>query len=327
MAIVKIFFRKDGAGLLEYVTQQMKPGDPKDAEKCTLDPGEAAAQMEDVRRIHNFRGTNEAIHVIQSWSPEESKQLTSEKVNEMGRKLADGYFSGHQFHVVTHTHGAHLHNHIVINIMNMETGRSIENKKKHLYELRKLNDQIARDNGLSIPNQNAIDRERRLPEKVQKMIQYNGKSYLLDIMEKSNFARRYSTSYDEYRGILQEFGIGVQIENKNITYFYPGKIHGKRGARLGKKYDKPFLEETFRKNDELFQSRPEVRRAVRGELDTLKGRPGGESVAEALRAQFTPKDYSAFTKTLARGKPEGLPLRNGVQRWHRPAVRDPARQE
>ena len=49
------------------------------------------------------QNVNLAFEVIHSFSPEESKNLSAEKVNFMGTELAKHYFPNHEFIVVTHT--------------------------------------------------------------------------------------------------------------------------------------------------------------------------------------------------------------------------------
>lgn len=216
MAIVKIHPRPKVERRIRYVFAQQIPGDPADGEKCVPGPESVIAEFKAVRdAFPDRRGTHEAYEIYQSWGPEESQQLTPKDVNKMGRELVEEYFKGHQFIVVTHTNRPHLHNHIIVNAIDMETGKSILNKKHHLYRLREINDKICLARGLSIPNQAAKERSMRMPEHVHRMRRFLGHSFVLDMMEKADFARKYATSYDQYRAILLEFGIGVQVENKS----------------------------------------------------------------------------------------------------------------
>jgi len=132
------------------------------------------------------------------------------------------------------------------------------------------------------------ERRDRTPNKVKAMERWRGGSYILDTMDKADFARTYATSYDQYRALLGEFGINVQIEKKNITYFYPGQKRGKRGSKLGKKYDKPFLEESFKANDQALQSNPKLHAFLGERIAALKANSG--------KHKFVEKDYGAFTK-------------------------------
>jgi hypothetical protein len=248
MAIVKIKWNKSASDTLGYVLGEREEGDPVGSLNCSPEKDAAINEFEAVRSLSATRTRNEAIHVIQSWSPEESRRLSRDTVNEMGMKLASDYFKGHQFLVVTHSHGEHLHNHIVVNPVSLETGRRIANKKAHLYNLRRVNDSICADRGLSVLPPDAIGRARGLPDRAGQIAKFKGGSYLLDLMQKIDFARAYSTSHESFGGILSELGVATRINDQSITFYYGEEKRGKRGARLGKVYDKPGLDATFAAN-------------------------------------------------------------------------------
>ena len=297
MAIIKVYFRKNAKTLLEYVEREGDPKDPVYASDCTLE--NAASNFAATRAWAHSKGKNEAFHVIQSWSEEESKKHPPEFFNEIGQQMASEYFRGHEFVIRTHTDTGKFHNHIVVNMVNFETGKMLENKKHHLYRLRDLSDRICQEKGLSVINREAKERQSRLPDKVLRMNKFNRFSYIFDTKQKADFARKYSTSYDEYTAILGQLGVTARVENKNITYFYNGVVRGKRGDKLGSLYDKKGLEEAFRKNDELFRSHPELRAQVAGKIHAL---------ATGMETLSTPKDYSRFTKVARRSEPKAYPF-------------------
>jgi Relaxase/Mobilisation nuclease domain len=131
-------------------------------------------------------------------------------------------YKGHEAIIKTHTDTGKIHNHIVVNMVNHETGKMLENKKYHLHKLRDLNDKICLANGLSVINREAKERRARLPDKVLRMERFNRFSYIFDTKQKADFARKYATGYDEYVAILGQLGVAARVENKNITYYYPG---------------------------------------------------------------------------------------------------------
>jgi len=297
MAYVKCRPVVNAAKQIRYLFAKQLPGDPSFGEKVTPEAEAAIQEFKAVRDLFpNKRRKWQAYEVFQSFSPEESKRLTREEVNDMGKALASEYFKGHQFIVVTHSDRAHLHNHIFVNAVNMETGRSIPPKLEHTYRLREISNQISRSRGLSVINQEASERASRAPAKVQRMRRFKGHSYILDMMEKADFAQKYATSYDQYKTILLEFGIGVQIENKNITYFYPGETRGKRGSKMGRNYNKTSLEKTFRENDEKFQKHPEGLANLKAEINGMRSKKG-ESLKFPVASSKPEKDYGASTKT------------------------------
>lgn len=232
----------------------------------------------------------------------------------MGRKLVEEKFPGHAFVVVTHSDTGKTHNHIVVCPWHGETGRKIENKKRHLYELRGINDKVCKERGLSVIDQAGKDRQARLPEKVQTLAKYNKRSWLLDLVDKADFARAYSTSHDQYVSILAELGVTARVENANVSYFYVDKKRAKRGSKLGKAYDKSGLEAAYKANDEKFSRIPGLREQVRGvvgavsseTVDIANAKAGLASLEETTYRSAN-KDYGHFTKRARPGRVQRFP--------------------
>ena len=315
MAIVKILPSNNAAYLLSYAINHGQPGDPRDSQSCPPDPEGAIAEFKAVRDQYDFKdGRREALHIIQSWNEVDSQKLTPKAINEMGRQLVEEYFKGHQFVVATHTDTGKHHNHIVVNVINMETGKAVENKFKHLYELRKINDRLCLEKGLRIPNHEAARRKDRIPQKVQNMVRAGRESWLMDIRNKADVARFLATSFDQYKNYLDAFGITARIEDTNISYFYPGRKKPKRGDNLGKAYDKPGLAKQFQLNDQRFMAKPEVREDLiraAGQISQNPTRHLHNSndllIHSGVHPNELPKDYTAYTKNKRRHQNE-IPL-------------------
>jgi hypothetical protein len=302
MAIIKVYFRKSAKKLIEYVEREGKPGDPVSAIGC--DPESAASDFAATKRASGSKGTNEALHVIQSWGEEESKKHPAGFFNELGQKLVEEYFKGHEAIIKTHTDTGKIHNHIVVNMVNHETGKMLENKKYHLHKLRDLNDKICLANGLSVINREAKERRARLPDKVLRMERFNRFSYIFDTKQKADFARKYATGYDEYVAILGQLGVAARVENKNITYYYPGIERGKRGDKLGRPYNKTGLEEAFQKNHEMFSQHPHLRAEVAGKI---------HGVVSGQHPLNEKKDFTAFTKVSRGNERSSYPFETLIQ--------------
>lgn len=293
MAIVKVFFRTNCKRVIDYVKKDMDEKDIGDSHRTTLES--AAEDFKAVQQMHNMKGENECVHIVQSWHKKERNLLSPSEFNELGKNLAAQYFPGHQFIVVTHTGTENIHNHIVVNTMNLDTGKKIDPKYKHLHRLRDLSDEIIAEKGLSIVNSQAKEREAKMPQTVQQMMKFNKHSWLLETKQKSDFVRQFATSYDEYASALGELGVTVQIEPKNITYFSVGRSKGKRGSKMGKPYDKPGLEKAFRENDEKFREKPWLKAEFsKAFAEFSKRKDLGRAVPSETQAPA--KDYSAFTK-------------------------------
>jgi hypothetical protein len=257
---------------------------------------------------------NKAYTIVQSWHEKESKLYTPEEFNAMGRELAERFAPGHLAWVTTHTDKKHIHNHIVICSVHSETGKLLKHDEDDLDRMHAINNEIARSRGLSQiePGINRIF--KKLTKEAREEVKGEKQTWILDLAQKAEFARRLSTSYDEYVGYLSILGVNARVENKNISYQYGDKKR-KRGKSLGFDYDKPGLEKAFKENDAKFAKRPELREQLVGRLhDKVRGGPGspvgGPGAAPMDGASGSgggEKDYGKFTKRDRRDSGDELP--------------------
>ena len=256
MAYVKIFFIKHLKNALSYIDQERGPDSLVDAVGCTTEDPKLDFRLK--AEMANNKGSVEGVHIIQSWNEQESSQHGAQFFQDIGKEMVSQYFKGHDFVIATHTETGKTHNHILVSPWHNDTQKKITNKKIHLYKLRELNDKLCLERGLSVINQKQRTKELYMPEKVRQMTRFNGRSWLLDLVQKIDFAKGLSTSREDLDSVLDVFGIKTRITDKHITYYYPGKDQGKRGNKLGKKYDLEGLEKTFESNRQRIQDHPEL---------------------------------------------------------------------
>lgn len=303
MATVKILYDKDTSSLEEYLKVKRDVEGPTTENGCTLEG--VTKQFAGLHKIHGTKGYN-SIHIIQSWSPAESSRLSREQVHSMGLALVEKFAPGHQYVIQTHTEEAHAHNHIVLNPVSIETGKRICNKKRHLGTLRDLNDQIARENGLSVlPRQDVHPRRGGLSDKVKRIDNYRGKSHIADLANKANFARHFATNYDEYVALLNSLDVQVRIEPENITYFYPGRKHGKRGRNFSPALDKAGLEKKFQANLEKYDKSSDQKRTL-AELTALYRDTGKVTASSTIVAPDLPPLVSERSEAVTKPRPEAI---------------------
>ncbi len=331
MAYIKIKWRKDISknremSAKDYEKYLLKKRETEIVVDCHNCVGGAIKQFERTQsffgkdKSYRSEGLNVAFEVIHSFSPEESKHLSAEKINVMGTELAKRYFPDHEFMVVTHTDTDKTHNHILVNPVNEKTGkRDVANKKKHLYNLRAISNDISKENGLSTIRSTAKEKNRDMPQEVKEIQRRGGNSYRLDLFQKADFARSYATSFDEYVSLLNELSIQVAITEKTITYYYTGHEKGIRGKKLGAYYDKPGLIKKFKSNDELFLKQPQVRRKIRDGISDFKdGRRDSLGTSSPLSMfggnaqKISEKDYNSYTKSDRRADRTPLPSNDAL---------------
>lgn len=250
MAIVKIKFVNNAALLERYIFSHRSEDDPVSLENCI--EGDVAESFLYEQKVSASRSTNQAIHIIQSWDAEESKSRSPEELNELGKELVSKAFPGYSYAIVTHAETDHVHNHIMLSPVHNESGVRIKNKKHHWYDLKDINDEICLEKGLKIVERGSKRSWDKKPDKAKEIEKRGGFSFVADLKEKAKFAASISTSFDEYAGVLREFGIDLKIRGETISYRYQNKTRFKRADRFGDRYDFKALVSTFELNDKTF---------------------------------------------------------------------------
>ncbi|MFC7582268.1 relaxase/mobilization nuclease domain-containing protein [Schaalia naturae] len=111
---------------------------------------------------HQFEATSERVgvtsqregsvlahHVIQSFKPGEV--VSVEEAHRIGVQLAEQITEGqHEYVIATHLDKGHVHNHIIFNATNMETGRKFRCQRDTIGRIRDLSDGLCREAGLSV---------------------------------------------------------------------------------------------------------------------------------------------------------------------------------
>lgn len=251
MAYIKILRNRNVVALEEYLFKGRDGSDPIELNGCS--EGFVSEQFIGTQMHHGEKEFFGAIHVIQSFKDSDSSKLAPEEYPVLAKRMVEELFPGHEFCVVTHTDEDHVHNHIMLNPVNSSTGKRIHDKIHVLYDLRAKSDEICAEKGLSIIEAQSKEMWKKTPEHVRDQRRRGGFSWVLDLKEKAAFAKSIATNFDEYVGVLNQLGIQVRIENKNISYGYPGR-KAKRDSSLGlgSKFSKSGLKETFKENYKKF---------------------------------------------------------------------------
>lgn len=297
MATVKVYFVQDASKVQKYLKSKEREEHPQSEYMVSLD----SLKADFVREQKKGRSSgNELIHIMQNFSPEESRKLTPEQVHAMGVALVERFAPGHQYVVQTHTDQPHYHNHIALNPVLGETGRRIQNKKRHLQTLRELSNEISIENGLSIIPGGTDRRRTGFSDKIQRIDRARGQSYILDLAGKANFARHHASGFDDYVALLNAFDVQVRIEPENITYYYPGKNQGKRGRNLDPRLDKAGLEKQFETNRVRLLALPDRRAALSELIATYRTPPRAlEGIEPPKREPLISKRAEGVTRPRA----------------------------
>lgn len=201
-------------------------------------------QFDQVQQLYGKTTGRRYYHYILSFSPEETQHLSPREVNKIGIELAREFFGkqGYQFAVITHTDTDHLHNHIVVNAVNQETGQKLHTSRQDLKQMKSYVNELCQSRGL-----------QPIPQRTEGIT--NGEYWAAarghdvwkqELRDVINSVRQEVKSYDDFKATLEnEWGVAVTHDHgRDMTYIHP---NGKkvRGQKLGLDYDKPSLIKTF----------------------------------------------------------------------------------
>ncbi len=103
-----------------------------------------------IQKTGRTRGADDVIayHLRQSFVPGE---ISPEEANRLGRELAMRFTKGkNAFVVCTHIDKAHVHNHIIVNAVNLDCDRKFRDFHQSGCALRRINDILCIENGYSV---------------------------------------------------------------------------------------------------------------------------------------------------------------------------------
>lgn len=194
--------------------------------------------------IEEDNNSRTCYHGYQSFDPKE-KNLTPEMVHQMGIELVKRLYPDFQVIVATHIDRSHIHNHYVINAVNMK-GRKLEDRLANpiegLYGLRDMSDKIALEYGLKIiedaPKIGRFGKSKYLYSEATK-------TWRQQITEKIESLKSICFSFDE---MLEQLAYdGYQIKSgKNIRVRPYGKERFVSIKTLGDEYSEESLKEFFK---------------------------------------------------------------------------------
>ncbi|OIX96952.1 protein rlx [Staphylococcus equorum] len=241
MATTKISSTKSTARAINYAE---KRAEAKSGVLCDVDYAKGAFKAS--REVYGKTDGNQGHVIIQSFKPGE---VTTEQCNQLGVELAEKIAPNHQVAVYTHDDTDHIHNHIVINTVNLESGKKFNNNKQALKDIRQANDEICHEHGLSVPNNQAEMRYTQAELEIRRKGQSSWKNDIRKAVNKSKAA-----NIDELAKDLQEQNITIErVTEKTITYRHLDVDKKVRGSKLGDPFDKGGLEIGFRRQNQQRQ--------------------------------------------------------------------------
>ena len=318
MAVIKISATKSLNRLISYAEKKAEV-----QSGVNVDDEFAKEQMKTTRMIFNKNDGRQGYHLIQSFDPEDN--ITPEEANEIGQELAKEVAPDHEITIYTHTDRDHVHNHICINSVNMNTGKKIVNDRNKLYEMRnKSNELCQRYNLINSSNKQA---EIRYTQAERAIIEKGQISWKDEIRQAIDREKLNANSFDEFKDNMQEnYGIEVKERGKNISFKHPDKKVFVRGKTLGHDYEKGTIENECSRQSERTEQQTQSDRPK--QVTRTNERPRGtdthiEKRADDVGNEYQPRDNSN-TKSIgqsARPNRKGSRFNSKREREYRKAFK------
>ncbi|HEM3621160.1 TPA: relaxase/mobilization nuclease domain-containing protein [Streptococcus suis] len=226
-----------------------------------------------------------AHHLIQSFSPED--KLTPEEINRIGyetiKELTGGNF---RFIVTTQTDKNHIHNHILINAIDLNSEKKLKWDYAQERNLRLISDRLAKEAGAKIIQCNSYSHEQ--------FETYRKTNHKFELKQRLYFLMENSKNFDDFMAKAPALNVEMDFSRKHARFFMTDRDMKQviRGNQLDKR--QPYTEDYFR---EQF-----AKRAIEQQLDFLLPRARDLShlleMAEQLNMTISPKKkHVTFTLT------------------------------
>lgn len=235
MATTKISSTKSTSRAINYAEKRAVE---KSGLNCDVEY--AKSSFKQIRELYNKTDGNEGHVVIQSFKPGE---VTEKQCNQLGLELAEKIAPNHQVTVYTHNDKAHIHNHIVINSVNLETGKKFNNNKQALRDIRQASDEVCKAHGLSIiKEQNA---PVRYTQAERAMLEKGQSSWKDELRKAINVVKSRNSDFESFQQDLAQYGIETKKRGSTVSYLHPDANKWVRAKRLGSDYELGGLENEF----------------------------------------------------------------------------------
>jgi len=202
-------------------------------------PQNISKEFETSRKLFKQNKGVIAHHFYQSFDPQDN--ISPEKAHQIGVELAKKCFQNYQVVVSTHLDKNHIHNHFILNSVNLITGGKYHSHKTSLKKLRDESDKLCLKNDLSIiKNSSSKKIDRATSEFEEKNKSWKLKSWKLNLVTDLELAINSCKSQKEFIKFMQEKDYTVRYKDVHITITKNGEKKGIRVDTLAKQFGEKF---------------------------------------------------------------------------------------
>ncbi|MCG5642097.1 SAG1250 family conjugative relaxase [Streptococcus sp. DFI.7.26] len=181
-----------------------------------------------------------AHHLIQSFSPDD--KLTPEEINRIGyetiKELTGGNF---RFIVTTHTDRNHVHNHILINSVDLNSDKKLKWDYAQERNLRMISDRLAKEAGATIIQPNRYSHE--------KFEAYRKTNHKFELKQRLYFLMKHSKNFEDFLAKASALNVEMDFSHKHARFLMTDREMKQviRGKQLDKRqlYTEDYFREQF----------------------------------------------------------------------------------
>lgn len=174
-----------------------------------------------------------AHHLVQSFSNDD--KITPELAHQIGQELINKCLSNYQVTLATHTDGACLHNHIIINSVSPVNGKKFAGNKTTLQNIRKTSDDICLKYNLDIITEGSQSKYNGLDNETLQTAK-KGISWKIQLVKDLDNAFENCNNKNDFIEFFKRKDYEVKFTNKNITFQKKGVNKGIRADTLAKQF-------------------------------------------------------------------------------------------
>lgn len=235
MATTKLGNTKSASQTINYAEKRAVE---KSGHNCDVEY--AKSNFKELRMLYGKDKGVQAHTIIQSFKPGE---VTPEQANAIGLELAQSVAKDYQVAIYTHADTEHIHNHIVINSVNIETGKKYHSNNKQRDCIKKENDRICQEHGLSV----IVEKQASVRyTAAEKSLLKKGKiSWKDEIRQAVDIGKTRTSDIKGLSAFLDDLGIKTRLRGETIFYKHPEALKWVRGSKLGYDYEIGGMERGF----------------------------------------------------------------------------------
>lgn len=220
-------------------------------------PQNTYKEFENMRRAFNQDKGVIAHHYYQSFQKDDN--INPEQAHQIGVELAKKMFSNYQVAIATHIDRDHIHNHLIVNSVNIITGQKWYSNKRTLSDIRKESDRLCLENGLGVITKTnkyqGIDRTTY-------QLGLKGKSWKINLIHDLDKAVESCKSKDDFISFLNEQGYTVRYTDTHITITKNGEKKGIRVNTLARQFGDKYTKDNLEKNMGYYTAVTEKKKPV-----------------------------------------------------------------